>query len=159
MTLPQRPATTSPVRKAAAPLGDLLRPRPISPPAVRKEDLDADPVTRCAEVFRYHALRLEYALSPGGHLRAWVKTCLAIGLLILVPTALILPPLNSAAAQAAAFARSLQETVQDIVLTGVYVVIGGVVFLMVREFYRERRAGQEMGAAARDSWRRNRRNL
>lgn len=46
---------------------------------------------RVAEVLRYQILRLEYALSPAGGLRAWVKVNLLLGAVLAVPLLVLVP--------------------------------------------------------------------
>jgi hypothetical protein len=48
---------------------------------------------RTAVILHYRVAALEYALSPNGSLRAFIRLCVMLGLLIGIPVLLILPPL------------------------------------------------------------------
>jgi hypothetical protein len=47
---------------------------------------------RAAEILLFRLLQVEFAISPGGVLREWVKLCLRILLLLLIPACLLVPP-------------------------------------------------------------------
>lgn len=67
------------------------RPNLLEPPAVDKDLPNLSFLERSAEVLRYNLLQLEYALSAGGGLRAWLKLNLLITLVLAIPTVLIMP--------------------------------------------------------------------
>lgn len=64
---------------------------PIPPPVVDPDLTELSGVQRSAEVLRYKLLQLEYAISSGGGLRAWLKLNLLVSLLLGIPALLVVP--------------------------------------------------------------------
>jgi hypothetical protein len=63
-------------------------PRPILDP-----DLASMPALRRAAVILHNRMAaIEYALSPNGFLRAFIRLCALLGLLVGIPVLLIVPP-------------------------------------------------------------------
>jgi hypothetical protein len=68
-------------------------PNAISQP-ILDPDLERMPVLRrTAVILHYRLAALEYALSPNGTLRAFIRLCTMLGLMLSVSALLILPPL------------------------------------------------------------------
>lgn len=72
-----------------------LRPVPIPEPELDPHLNELTTLGRIAEIFRYQLLQLEYALSSGGHLRGFIRLNLMIGVVLLVPTLLVVPVLTT----------------------------------------------------------------
>lgn len=85
------------------------KPRPLAEPVCSPhlENLSF-PVRSCLCV-QYGFLRLEYAISRGGHLREWVKLNLLIALTLGVPAFLILPQACILASLFSVFAISMEQ--------------------------------------------------
>jgi len=120
-------------RKALLP--SIPQPQPIEPPDVDPDLPYLPALERSAEVLRYQTLRVEYALSPEGRLRAWIKLVLiafiAIGLPILLftPVAVYLASGFADVATELAFAASgLMKACVSIAVLGGLVLIAYLVF-------------------------------
>ncbi len=72
-----------------------LRAVPIPEPEIDPHLNETTTLGRIAEISRYQLLQLEYVLSSGGHLRGFVRLNLMIGVLLLVPTLLVVPVLTT----------------------------------------------------------------
>jgi hypothetical protein len=70
------------------------QPFPLAEPRVDPDLPHLPAIVRTAEVLRYQALRLEYALSPDGALRGWAKLNLLAFLVLGIPVALFVPALT-----------------------------------------------------------------
>ena len=99
-------------------------PAPIPAPGIDPQVGRRAALERAAEVLRYRLHALEYALFPEGELRAWMRICLRICLMLALPTLFILPALVALAtgladvtAAGARICRSLLEIVVYIVST------------------------------------------
>ena len=66
-------------------------PTPIPKPHIDPHLDELPSLQRIAEVCRYLCLRLEYAVSSGGTLRAWVRVNLMLLLTVIVPALLVVP--------------------------------------------------------------------
>lgn len=71
---------------------------------------------RSAEVFRYAFCRLEYWLSPEGWLREWLRLNLRIGVLLAIPSLLVVPLVTFALGQLSAWSAMLAETTSRMIL-------------------------------------------
>ena len=71
-----------------------LRAVPIPEPQIDPQLSEMTTVGRVAEIFRYQLLQLEYVLSSGGYLRGFIRLNLMIGVVLLVPTLLVVPVLT-----------------------------------------------------------------
>lgn len=67
------------------------QPYAIRPPTVDQDLTCLSGIERSAEVLRYVSLQLEYALSPGGGLRAWLRLNLLMCFLLSLPAILVVP--------------------------------------------------------------------
>lgn len=78
-------------------------PTPIPKPQIDPHLDDLTALQRIAEVCRYACLRLEYAVSSGGTLRAWVRVNLMVLLTGIVPALLVVPLLTLLASEFTSF--------------------------------------------------------
>ena len=92
------------------------RATPIDRPQVDHQLTELSAIERAAEVLSYSAYRLEYALSPGGHLRAWLKLNLLLALLLAIPTVLIMPVVTLFLGTVATWSQYLLATTVNILL-------------------------------------------
>jgi hypothetical protein len=74
-------------------------PTPILKPQIDPCLDELTALERIAEVCRYTCLRLEYAVSSGGTLRAWVRVNLMVLLTGIVPALLLVPLLTLLASE------------------------------------------------------------
>jgi len=82
-SLPQEQTLINSVLRALRASWD---PQPIEPPQVDPELPNLPAVERISETIKYNVLCVEYSLSSGGGLRAWVKLNLMMFLFLLVPS-------------------------------------------------------------------------
>ncbi len=75
----------------AATLVAAWQPTSIPQPEVDPNLTELSGVERAAEVCRYKLLQLEYALSSGGGLRAWLKLNLLVCFLLGIPALFVVP--------------------------------------------------------------------
>lgn len=96
---PEALASLPPAQGLIPTLGRALRaawqPVPIQAPEVDPDLTALSPIERSAEVLRYKFLQLEYALSPSGALRGWLKLNLLLCLLLAIPAVFIVPILTA----------------------------------------------------------------
>ena len=78
-------------------------PTPIPMPQIDPHLDELTALQRIAEVCRYGCLRLEYAVSSGGTLRAWVRVNLLVLLTGIVPALLVVPLLTLLASEFTSF--------------------------------------------------------
>ena len=100
----------------------LRPPEPLSPPDVDPELADLPPLLRVAEAMRYQFLAVEYAISPGGFLRAWMKSTVFLAVLIVLPTALLVPPLLGLATGMALIAEQLALALRNLLHALLYLI-------------------------------------
>jgi len=80
-------------------------------------------IERAAEVMRFTFSRLEYALSPLGHLREFVKLNFRLALAIAIPDLLVAPLVTLAIRQFKTWVAMLTETMSSFVLFPLSVVL------------------------------------
>lgn len=80
-------------------------------------------VERAAEVMRFTFSRLEYALSPLGHLREFVKLNFRVAFAIAIPALLVAPLVTLALNQFKTWIAMLTETMSSFVLFPLSVVL------------------------------------
>ncbi len=68
----------------------------LSPPQIDTNFAELGTLSRIAEALRYALSKLEYSLSSGGGLRAWLKLNGLLGLLLAIPVILVLPVITLA---------------------------------------------------------------
>ena len=90
MTQPNR----EPIHRSLWRLLTGFDPQPIAPPHLDPNLLTEPSITRAAGILHHQLHRIEYGLSPGGALRAWIKLCLRIAVVIGVPALILLPILS-----------------------------------------------------------------
>lgn len=78
-------------------------PTPIPMPQIDPQLDELTMLQLIAEVCRYLCLRLEYAVSSGGTLRAWVRVNLLVLLTGIVPALLVVPLLTLLASEFTSF--------------------------------------------------------
>jgi len=66
-------------------------PQPVSKPIVARDLPSLPPIERATEVLRYSMRDAEWWISPGGHLRAWIRLNLLVSLSLGIPALLIVP--------------------------------------------------------------------
>jgi hypothetical protein len=138
-------------------LWKLWKQQPIKEP---KPDLELTPdswVERGAEVLGWSLARLEYWLSEGGWLRAWLRFNLIVSIVLTSAGLLLLPPVARVLEEIAKSSHWLGDILGEIfaVLTGLppVVVSLGVLYLgfvLFRRFRRKRLASR--GYDQDDSW-------
>ncbi len=111
-------------------------PTPIPIPQIHPHLDELTALQRIAEVCRYLCLRLEYAVSSGGTLRAWVRVNLMVLLTGIVPALLVVPLLTLLASEFTSFTGYLLQASRnllDAVVTLIEAVAAmGGLFLMLR---------------------------
>lgn len=99
------------------------RPEPLSVPEVDHELPRLSGIERAAEVVRFMLSRLEYALSPQGDLRAFVKLNARLALSIAIPVFMVAPLVTMAIEQFKIWTSLLTETFSSFVLFPLSVVL------------------------------------
>ena len=74
-------------------------------------------IERAAEVLRYQTLRLEYALSPDGLLRAWLRLIMRLAAFALFPTVLLVPGVTFILGEFRDWTAFLLAAVENLVAT------------------------------------------
>lgn len=95
---------------------------PLSLPRVDTSLADLSPLRRSAEVLRYQLLRFEYALSPEGSLRAWLKLNLLVGLLLAIPALLVVPIVTALLGAFASWTAFLLQAVLNVLYAFIAIV-------------------------------------
>ncbi len=111
-------------------------PTPILKPQIDPHLDELTVLQRIAEVCRYACLRLEYAVSSGGTLRAWVRVNLMVLLTGVVPALLVVPLLTLLASEFTSFTGYLLQASSNL-LDAVVTLIEAVaamagLFLLLR---------------------------
>ena len=99
------------------------QPKPLSAPAVDHELPSLSGVERSAEVLRFMMHKLEYWLSPLGHLREFIKLNLRLVLAIAIPVLMVAPLITMALDQFKAWIVLLTQTMSSFVLFPLSVVL------------------------------------
>lgn len=99
------------------------QPEPLSVPEVDHELPRLSGIERAAEVVRFMLSRLEYALSPQGDLRAFVKLNARLALSIAIPVFMVAPLVTMAIQQFKTWTSLLTETFSSFVLFPLSVVL------------------------------------
>ena len=89
-------------------------PTPIPKPQIDPQLDELTMLQRIAEVCRYACLRLEYAVSSGGTLRAWVRVNLMVFLTGIVPALLVVPLLTLLASEFTSFTGYLLQASRNL---------------------------------------------
>lgn len=89
-------------------------PTPIPKPHIDPHLDELPSLQRIAEVCRYLCLRLEYAVSSGGTLRAWVRVNLMLLLTGIVPALLVVPLLTLLANELTLFTGYLLQASRNL---------------------------------------------
>jgi hypothetical protein len=108
------------------------QPKPVPLPHVDPDLTEFPAIERSAEVFRYKLLQLEYALSPGGALRAWLKMNLLVCLILGIPALLVVPVITFLIGSFATWTVYLYQATLNVLYTLLTLVaIVGVVLALV----------------------------
>jgi hypothetical protein len=78
---------------------------------------------RSAAALSWQALRLEYALSPSGYLRAWAMLCMKTAIVLGIPAVLIVPVVTIIMTGIATWTALLATAALNMLLALVYVVL------------------------------------
>jgi len=105
----------------------LRRPTPLEPPEIDPDLARLPALPRVAETLRHYFLAVEYAISPGGFLRAWAQSTLFVALLIVLPAILVAPPLLALSTGMALVAAQLEMALRSLFNALLYLL--GVVLL------------------------------
>ena len=110
-------------------------PTPIPKPQIDPRLDELPSLQRIAEVCRYLCLRLEYAVSSGGTLRAWVRVNVLVLLTGIAPAFLVVPLLTLLASEFTSFTGYLllaSRNLLDAVVTLIEAVaaMAGLVLLL-----------------------------
>jgi hypothetical protein len=90
------------------------QPIPVVPPIPPFEISSLPWVHRVAAVLRYAVLVLEYSLSPGGSLRAWLKLNLMIGIVLGITASIVVPMVTILLAGIASWTALLLQIVLNL---------------------------------------------
>jgi hypothetical protein len=117
---------------------DAWQPMPISSPVI-DHDLDEMMVLeRVTEVTRFQIHQLEYLVSPGGGLRAWLRVNMLLALLLLIPAMFVVPVVTSLAGQFATLTAYLYQASVNLfytVLTLIGTVASVLAFISILKFW------------------------
>jgi hypothetical protein len=122
----------------------IRRPLTWNPNTITQPILDPDlermPVLRrTAVILHYRLAALEYALSPNGTLRAFVRLCTMLGLMLSISALLILPPLVLLFYGLADVAAAIAQACLSILKAMLYVIgIVAIGMLLMAVFNRKR---------------------
>ena len=111
------PIPQSLIATLGATLTAAWQPTPIAAPEVDPDLTELSGVERSAEVFRYKLLQLEYALSSGGGLRAWLKLNLLVSFLLGIPALFVVPVITLLLSSFATWTAFLFQTALNILYT------------------------------------------
>ena len=112
---------------------------PLVPP-VPSFDISSIPwAYRVTEVLRYAALALEYSLSPGGGLRAWLKLNLVIGIVLGITALIVVPMVTVLLAGMASWAALLLQIVLNLLYAALALMALVVVLLLIPQLVARRR--------------------
>jgi len=123
-TLAKRSAVPQRIRHLIA---SAWRPEPLTEPIVPGDLPDLPFLERSTEVIKFQLLRLEYALSAGGGLRAWFKLNLVLCLILAAPALLVVPFVTAIVAGIATWSGYILQTVQNILYTLICLILIAVI--------------------------------
>ena len=99
------------------------QPEKLSVPSVDHELPSLSGIERSAEVLRFMMHKLEYWLSPLGHLREFIKLNIGVTLAIAIPVLMVAPLITMALDQFKAWIVLLTQTMSSFVLFPLSVVL------------------------------------
>ncbi len=99
------------------------RPEPLAMPCVVEDLPQFGFLERSAAALSWQVLRLEYALSPSGYLRAWAMLCLKTAIVLGIPATLVVPVVTIIMAGIATWTALLATAALNMLLALVYVVL------------------------------------
>lgn len=118
----QVPVALSLIATLGRTLKIVWQPAPVRPPEVDPDLTDLSGIQRSTEVLRYKILQLEYELSSGGGLRAWLKLNLLVALLLVIPALLVVPVITFLLSSFATWTGFLFQAAINILYTLVTIV-------------------------------------
>jgi hypothetical protein len=89
---------------------------PLEPPALDPNFSRLAALERAGEVLRYHARRTEHWLSPGGHVRAWLRLNIRLALVLGIPTVLLTPIVTLILTTAVTWSARLAEIARNLAI-------------------------------------------
>jgi len=99
------------------------QPKPLPVPVVDNELAHLTAIERSAEVCRFILNKLEYALSPLGNLREFIKLNIRLAISIAIPVLMVAPLVTMAITQFKVWIAMLTETFSSFVLFPLSVVL------------------------------------
>ena len=99
------------------------QPKPLPVPEVDNELPHLSAIERSAEVCRFITNKLEYAISPFGHLREFIKLNIRLAVSIALPVLMVAPLVTMAITQFKVWIAMLTETFSSFVLFPLSVVL------------------------------------
>ena len=112
-----------------------LQTRPLEPPALDARFSRLAALERASEVLRWHARRAEYWISPGGHLRAWLRLNICLALWLGIPAVLLTPVVTLILTTAVGWSARLAEIARNLAVIPAWLgsglmAITGITFLL-----------------------------
>lgn len=106
-------------------------PVPLTKPEVDPQLPSLSALQRSAEVLRYKILQLEYAISPEGGLRGWLRLNFLLSMLIGIPAILIIPIITYLVSSFATWTGFLLQAVMNILFALVGLIAIAAIILLV----------------------------
>ncbi len=130
------------------------QPVPVPKPEVDPELPQLPAIQRSAEVLRYKMLQLEFAVSPEGGLRGWLKLNVLLALLIGIPALFLAPLITFLVSSFASWTGFLLAAVMNLLYTllallAIFAIIMGVGFFLTQVRSRQIQNAQQGGAGQR----------
>lgn len=116
------------------------RPAPVPVPQIDPELVHMGFLPRSAEVVRYHVLRTEHALSPGGGLRCWLKLNVLLALGLGITAVVLVPPITWILAGMATWSAYMAAVALNLLLALVYAILIAAILSTVLGMARTRTA-------------------
>lgn len=114
-----------PARSLFAVVRDVWQPVPIDVPVIDHGLNDMTMLERVTEITRFQLHQFEYAVSPGGGLRAWLRMNMLLAMVLIIPALLVVPVVTSLAGQFANLTAFLLQASVNLFYT-VVTLIGTV---------------------------------
>lgn len=113
------------------------QPIPVPKPEVDPDLPQLPAIQRSAEVLRYKMLQLEFAISPEGGLRGWLKLNVLLALLIGIPALFLVPIITFLVSSFASWTGFLLEAAMNLLYTllallAIGAIIMGVGFILTQ---------------------------
>lgn len=95
---------------------------PLAAPEIDPQLENLSAVERIAEVLRYKLLHLEFAISGGGGIRAWLRLNLLIAAVLAIPAVVVVPIVTWLLGSFVTLTGFLLAAAQNLLYTLIYVV-------------------------------------